>query len=239
MADGSLGWKGGQPWSRRFDDRYFSADSGIDEARHVFLHGNRLPGRMASLRDGQVFRIGETGFGTGLNFLCAWQLFDQVAPEGAALEFHSVEAYPLDADGLRAALALWPTLRKPAAALQALWPGAAPGRHRLPVDGIRVQLVLDIDDVAAALPSWAGQDIDAWFLDGFAPAKNPAMWSSAVLAAVARASRPGASLATYTSAGWVRRGLQHAGFRVRRAPGFGRKREMLVGHLGPSASFER
>jgi tRNA 5-methylaminomethyl-2-thiouridine biosynthesis bifunctional protein len=89
--------------------------------------------------------------------------------------------------------------------------------------------MLDIDDVATALAGWADRSIDAWFLDGFAPAKNPAMWSDAVLAEAARASRPGASVATYTSAGWVRRGLQQAGFEVRRVPGFGRKRDMLIG----------
>jgi tRNA 5-methylaminomethyl-2-thiouridine biosynthesis bifunctional protein len=229
MADGSLDWRDGQPWSRRFDDRYFSSASGIDETRHVFLDGNRLAERFAALRGGQVLRIGETGFGTGLNFLCAWQLFEQEAPAGAGLDFHSVEGFPLDVEALRAALALWPELHGPAQALGAAWPGNAPGRHRLPFG--RVQLLLDIDDVAAALPRWADRSIDAWFLDGFAPAKNPAMWAEPVLAEVARASRPGATFATYPSAGWVRRGLQRCGFEARRVPGFGRKREMLVGHL--------
>jgi tRNA 5-methylaminomethyl-2-thiouridine biosynthesis bifunctional protein len=222
-------WKDGQPWSARFDDRYFSADSGIAETRHVFLQGNRLAERFAALHDQQVFFIGETGFGTGLNFLCAWQLFEQYAPVGAALEFRSVEAFPLDTAALRAALALWPPLQASAQALGDAWPGTAPGRHRLPFG--RVQLQLDIYDVAAALPRWPAHGIDAWFLDGFAPAKNPAMWSDAVLAEVARASRPGASFAAYTSAGGVRRGLQRAGFELRRVPGFGRKREMLVGRL--------
>jgi len=220
-------WKDGEPWSAHFDDRYFSADSGIDETRHVFLQGNRLAERFAALVHGQVFAIGETGFGTGLNFLCAWQLFEQAAPAGAALEFHSVEAHPLDAPSLRAALGLWPSLQSQAQALCAAWPGAAPGCHRMGFG--RVQLRLDIDDVAAALPRWAAHSIDAWCLDGFAPARNPAMWSAPVLVEVARASRSGATLATYTSAGWVRRGLQRAGFQVRRAPGFGSKREMLIG----------
>lgn len=220
-------WKDGQPWSARFDDRYFSADSGIDETRHVFLQGNRLAERFAALADRQRFCIGETGFGTGLNFLCAWQLFEQAAPAGAALTFHGVEAHPLDTGTLRTALALWPSLQAQAQALCAAWPGEAPGRHRL--DFGRVQLQLDLDDVAAALPRWAAHSIDAWFLDGFAPATNPAMWSEPVLAEVARTARPGATLATYTSAGWVRRGLQRAGFQVRRVPGFGSKREMLVG----------
>ena len=222
-----LVWKDGQPWSAHFGDRYFSADCGIDETRHVFLQGNRLAERFAALGDGHDFHIGETGFGTGLNFLCAWQLFEQAAPAGAALAFHSVEAHPLDAGSLRAALALWPDLQPLAQSLCAAWPGEAPARRCL--DFGRVQLRLDIDDVASALPRWATHGIDAWFLDGFAPARNPAMWSEPVLAEVARTARPSATLATYTSAGWVRRGLQRAGFQVRRVPGFGRKREMLVG----------
>ena len=92
-----------------------------------------------------------------------------------------------------------------------------------------MRLELDVADVARALPAWPDAQIDAWFLDGFAPAKNPQMWSDAVLAQVARTSRPGATLATYTSAGHVRRGLQAAGFMVQRVPGHGRKREMLTG----------
>jgi tRNA 5-methylaminomethyl-2-thiouridine biosynthesis bifunctional protein len=236
MAHGSLAWRDGQPWSPRFDDRYFSAASGLDETRHVFLQGNRLAERFAALRGAQGFRIGETGFGTGLNFLCAWQLFEQAAPASAVLEFHSVEGFALDADALRAALALWPVLQTAAQALCAAWPGAVPGQHRLPFG--RVQLLLHIDDVAAALPHWADRSVDAWFLDGFAPAKNPAMWSAPVLAEAARASGPGATLATYTSAGWVRRGLQRAGFEVRRAPGFGSKREMLVGRRPTTPSAD-
>ena len=231
-----LHWKDGQPWSTHFDDRYFSADSGIDETRHVFLHGNRLAERFATLAAGEIFRIGETGFGTGLNFLCAWQLFEQQAPRDAVLEFHSVEAYPLHVDALRAALALWPELQPSAQALCAAWPDAAVGRHRL--DFARVHLLLDMAEVATALPRWADAQIDAWFLDGFAPAKNPAMWTEQVLAEVARASRAGASVASYTSAGSVRRGLRDAGFELQRVPGFGRKRQMLVGHRLPSGRVD-
>jgi tRNA 5-methylaminomethyl-2-thiouridine biosynthesis bifunctional protein len=236
MNAGGLGWKQGQPWSLRFDDRYFAADSGLEETVHVFLRGNRLPQRLAMLPAGHTFRIGETGFGTGLNFLCAWQLFEGVAPPETRLDFHSVEAFPLDADALRRALALWPSLQRHAQALLQAWPGAAPGRNRLPLGDGRVRLLLDIDDAGAALPGWAGAGIDAWFLDGFAPARNPAMWSGAVLAAAARASAGTATFATYTSAGWVRRGLQRAGFEVQRVPGFGRKREMLVGRLAGAPS---
>jgi tRNA 5-methylaminomethyl-2-thiouridine biosynthesis bifunctional protein len=226
-VDEALQWRAGQPWSARFDDRYFSAASGLEETRHVFLQGNRLAERFAALRRGEVLHIGETGFGTGLNFLSARALFEQTATGGAALVFHSVEAWPLAPQDLRAALALWPSLQGCAGELIAGWAPPAAGCHAWQFGAVRLEL--DIADVAAALPAWPDAAIDAWFLDGFAPAKNPEMWNHAVLAQVARASHRGATLATYTSAGWVRRGLEDAGFAVRRVPGHGRKREMLVG----------
>ena len=230
-----LDWKDGQPYSRRFGDVYYSADSGIDETRHVFLAGNRLPARFAALPSRASVCLGETGFGTGLNFLCAWALFDEVAPPSAALDFFSIENDPLADDELAAALAPWTVLQRPAGALLERWRRRVPGWNRWSFGGGRVRLTLAIDDVADALPQLPAGTVDAWLLDGFAPAKNPEMWSEAVLAGVARASRPGATVATYTSAGWVRRGLQQAGFAVERAPGFGRKREMLRGALATAA----
>src|SRR5574340_886234 len=231
----TLAWQDGLPFSPRFGDVYFSADSGLGETRHVFLQNNRLAERFAALAAGESLSVGETGFGTGLNFLCAWQLFEQTAPPGASLDFFSVEKFPLEDDELRAALALWSELVPFADALLARWRRRVPGWNRWSFG--RVRLTLAIGDVAEALPQLPDGAVDAWFLDGFSPAKNPEMWSEAVLAHLARASRPGATLATYTSAGWVRRGLQQAGFEVERVPGFGRKREMVCGIL--SLSFPR
>lgn len=225
--DEPLAWRDGQPWSERFDDRYFSSASGLDETRHVFLAGNRLAERFAALGPGGRFVIGETGFGTGLNFLSTRQLFEQTAPGGARLVFRSVERWPLAPQALRRALALWPELQPLAGELVSGWGPPGPGRHAWDFGAVRLEL--DIADVAAALSLWDEAGIDAWCLDGFAPARNPQMWSDAVLALVARAARGGATLATYTSAGRVRRGLQAAGFDMRRVPGHGRKREMLVG----------
>lgn len=231
----ALAWQDGLPYSPRFGDIYFSADSGVEEKRHVFLHGNRLEQRFSALAAGEGFAVGETGFGTGLNFLCTWQLFARVAPPDASLDFYSVEKYPLDEDELCAALALWPELRPLTQILLAAWRQGAPGWNRWCFDAGRVRLALALGDVAEVLPQLPEAAIDAWFLDGFAPAKNPEMWSGEVLAGVARASRPGATLATYTCAGLVRRGLQQAGFAVERLPGFGRKREMLRATLPPSS----
>jgi tRNA 5-methylaminomethyl-2-thiouridine biosynthesis bifunctional protein len=230
-----LDWKDGQPYSRRYGDVYYSADSGIEETRHVFLAGNRLPERFAALQSGTSLCLGETGFGTGLNFLCAWALFDELAPRSAALDFFSVENDPLADDELAEALAPWAALQGRAGALRERWYRRVPGWNRWSFAAGRVRLTLAIDDVADALPQLPAGAVDAWLLDGFAPAKNPEMWSDAVLGGVVRASRPGATVATYTSAGWVRRGLQQAGFAVERAPGFGRKREMLRGALAAAS----
>ncbi|OIR14764.1 tRNA 5-methylaminomethyl-2-thiouridine biosynthesis bifunctional protein MnmC [mine drainage metagenome] len=226
-----LHWKDGQPFSDRYGDVYFSIDSGLEETRHVFLQGNRLADRFAALKAGESFCIGETGFGTGLNFLCAWQLFEQIAPPAASLDFFSVEKFPLSDEELRAALALWPELSERAESLLARWHRRVPGWNRWRFADGRVRLTLAVADVDEALPQLPAGCVDAWFLDGFSPARNPEMWSDAVLSNIARASFAGATFATYTSAGWVRRGLQQAGFAVERVPGFGRKREMMRGNL--------
>ncbi|MBA3024472.1 MAG: bifunctional tRNA (5-methylaminomethyl-2-thiouridine)(34)-methyltransferase MnmD/FAD-dependent 5-carboxymethylaminomethyl-2-thiouridine(34) oxidoreductase MnmC [Gammaproteobacteria bacterium] len=226
-----LEWKDGQPFSSRFGDVYFSTESGLEETRHVFLQGNELTRRFAVLHDGDSFCIGETGFGTGLNFLCAWQLFEQTAPPGASLDFFSTERFPIDDEDLRAALALWPALAAQAEALLASWKRRVPGWNRWHFADGRVRMTLAMEDVAQALPQLQPASVDAWFLDGFAPARNPEMWNEAVLAAVARASHEGTTLATYTSTGWVRRSLQAAGFEVKRVPGYGRKWEMTCGQF--------
>ncbi|HDP3375320.1 tRNA (5-methylaminomethyl-2-thiouridine)(34)-methyltransferase MnmD, partial [Pseudomonas aeruginosa] len=232
-----LDWdENGQPLSRAFGDVYFSRHSGLNETRHVFLATNRLAERFAALGDGEVLCIGETGFGTGLNFLCAWQLFERVAPAGARLEFVSVEKFPLAAADLRRALALWPELAPWSEALLDQYLAVHPGFQRLAFAGGRVGLTLLLGDALECLPQLDAR-VDAWFLDGFAPAKNPDMWSPALFAELARLSAPQATLGTFTSAGFVRRGLIEAGFAMQRVPGYGQKREMLGGtYQGPPAN---
>ncbi|SEO74674.1 bifunctional tRNA (5-methylaminomethyl-2-thiouridine)(34)-methyltransferase MnmD/FAD-dependent 5-carboxymethylaminomethyl-2-thiouridine(34) oxidoreductase MnmC [Nitrosovibrio sp. Nv6] len=226
-----LDWQNGQPFSSRFGDVYFSSDSGLAEKRHVFLQGNRLAERFASLRAGDNLAIGETGFGTGLSFLCTWKLFDEVARSSkCSLDFFSVEKYPLNERELSDTLALWPELRGYADNLIARWRRRVPGWNRWSFAEGRVRLTLVISDVTEALPEICGS-IDAWFFDGFSPARNPEMWTQQVFQGVLRASRPGATFATYTSAAATRRGLAQSGFEVSKSPGFGRKREMLQGYL--------
>ena len=224
-----LDWQNGQPYSAHFGDVYFSRDSGLEEKRYVFLQGNRLAERFALLPKGSALSIGETGFGTGLSFLCAWQLFDKVASPGASLDFFSVEKYPLGEEDLSTALALWPELRPYADELMLRWRRRVPGWNRWCFAGGRVRLTLVIGDVVEALRET--RDMDAWFLDGFSPSRNPEMWTQQVFHEIVRASRAGATFATYTCASVVRRGLEQAGFQVKKMPGFGRKREMLQGEM--------
>lgn len=225
-TDHVLDWSDGAPRSRHFGDIYFSRDGGLEETRHVFLRGNRLEQRFAALGPRDAFSVGETGFGTGLNFLCAWQLFDRVAPSGARFHFISTELHPLSTADLRRCARLWPELAPWYGPLCDAWGPLPPAFHRFVFAGGRVTLTLLAGDAQRTLPELDAR-LDAWFLDGFAPARNAGLWSEPVLREVSRLCRPGATVATYTAAGAVRRGLEQAGFHVERVPGFGAKRHML------------
>jgi tRNA 5-methylaminomethyl-2-thiouridine biosynthesis bifunctional protein len=228
----------GTPVSRDFDDVYFSNDNGLEETRYVFLGGNQVTARFSE-HPRPLFVVAESGFGTGLNFLTLWQAFDafHAASPHATLQrlhFISFEKFPLKAGDLRLAHAHWPELAPWAEQLQTQWPLPVVGCHRLLLDGGRITLDVwfgDINTLTGTLDDTLNQKVDAWFLDGFAPAKNPDMWTPALFSAMARLSRPGGTLATFTSAGFVRRGLQDAGFTMQKRKGFGRKREMLTGEM--------
>ena len=209
-----IDWRDATPVSRRFDDPYFSLQGGLDETRHVFLAGNGLPARS---RPG--FSILELGFGTGLNFLVTLQAHRAANP--GPLAYTSFEAFPMSPEDRARALTAFPELDPEAAELtQALH---TPG----PWHFGDVTLTIIQGDARQTLPAWEGR-ADAAYLDGFSPAKNPEMWEPALLHAVARKLTPGATLATYSAAGHVRRALSEAGLTVERRPGFGTKRHMTV-----------
>ncbi|MDP3195958.1 tRNA (5-methylaminomethyl-2-thiouridine)(34)-methyltransferase MnmD [Tabrizicola sp.] len=212
------------PVSRRFDDPYFSLAGGLDETRHVFLAGNGLPGRFC---DG--FRIAELGFGTGLNLLAVL-----LAHQGPGhVHYTSFEAFPLPARDIARALQLFPEVAGVADAFLDQWEA---GATILQFPHLTATVILG--DARETLPAWEGQ-ADAWFLDGFSPAKNPELWSPELMVAVARHTGPGGTFATYTAAGHVRRALSEAGFRVTRQPGFGRKRHMSTGMIHASVTASR
>lgn len=207
------------PVSRRFDDPYFSLDGGLAETRHVFLAGNGLPERF---RPG--FHIAELGFGTGLNMLAALIAWREAGITGP-LRYTSFEAFPMSGDEIARALTAFPEAEAVAGPFLSAW---ASGATSFAFDGIEAEVV--IGDARQKLPEWQGR-ADAWFLDGFSPAKNPELWSDALMAEVAAHTAPGGTFATYTAAGHVRRALGGAGFTVTRLPGFGTKRHMSAGSL--------
>lgn len=219
---------GGALFSPLYDDVYASSDGAFAQAAHVFLAGNDLPQRWRSARR---FVIVETGFGAAINFMCAWEAWRNSAPSDARLHYVAVEKHPFAPADLKHVLARWPHCRPLAAQVLDRYPMLLPGFHRLILDAGRVVLTLLFGDVVDVLPELTAR-ADAFFLDGFAPAKNPRMWSERVFGELARLAAPGATAATYTVAAAVRDGLQRAGFVVRKAPGFGHKQDMLC------ASFE-
>jgi len=237
IAPARVDWQGSTPYSPRFGDRYFASDDGVGESRAVFIEGNHLPARFARLAPGDLFVIGETGFGTGLNILLAAELFARVAPAGARLSIVSAERHPLLPEDLARALGHQPGLAPISDRLQARYPPLTPGFHRIRLaDNIDLTLMFG---EAAAMWRQSDAKIDAWFLDGFAPDRNPELWQPDLLETLARCSRPGATLATFTVAGAVRGGLAAAGFEVRREPGFGRKRQRLEGNIPGNSPAQR
>lgn len=228
-------WRDGQPVSGQFGDIYFSRDNGLAESHHVFIDHNRLAQRFGALKPGERFVIAETGFGSGLNFLAAWQAWQAAdPPPGACLHFVSLERYPLRLTDLRQVLALWPELSILAGQLIDRYPELVSGLHRRIFSGGTVRLSLYFGEAAAALDDM-DFTADAWFLDGFAPARNPDLWSARITRAIARHSHPGTTLSTFTAAGDVRRRLQEVGFDVQKVAGFGQKRVMLCGTFAPAS----
>lgn len=237
MEPADLVWRDGVPESARFGDVYFSRDNGLEETRYVFIGRNRLRERFAELADNRHFVVAETGFGTGLNFLAAWAEWFNCRPkdDSAILHFVSVERFPLTRSDLGKALSFWPELASQAAELIAHYPPLIQGTHRLVLAGGRIRLTLYFGDVLDAWRDLSFQ-ADAWFLDGFAPSLNPEMWLEDAIGQIRNHSKPGTTLATFTSVGRVRRALIDAGFSMQKVPGFGRKREMLTGQLEASGA---
>lgn len=214
QSQAALDWRDGStPVSTRFDDPYFSLANGLAETRHVFLAGNGLPERLRP-----DFQIAELGFGTGLNLLAT-----VIAAGDVPIRFTSFEAFPMSAPEIARALTAFPEALAVATPFLEAW---EQGRTRFTIGAIEAEVILG--DARQTLPAWQGR-ADAWFLDGFSPAKNPELWGEDLMAEVAHHTAPGGTFATYTAAGFVRRGLAAAGFAVERAPGHAGKRHMSRG----------
>ncbi len=227
-ADPGLVWdEDGLPRSGLYGDVYYSAEDGLSETRAVFLAGGGLPQAWSGRTR---FTVAELGFGTGLNIAALLDLWMRERPAGGHLHIFSVEGHPLSREDAVRALGRWPELSAVTGPLLAGWPRRARGFHRIDLPGMGVTFDLAVMEAVEALSAWSGR-ADLWFLDGFSPATNPAMWRQEVLDLVAARSAPGARVATFTVAGAVRRGLASAGFAVDKRPGFGRKRERLEARL--------
>jgi len=230
----------GEPSSPLFDDIYFSTSNGLAESLYVFIEQNKLYERWLACEH-SFYVIGETGFGSGLNLLVTWQAFDTFCtqhPEHILkrLHFISFEKYPLTKNDLLSAHSRWPELSEQASQLQSQYPMAIAGCHRLNLhsnNSINNQLIIDlwIGDINETISQISCPNIgvvDSWYLDGFAPTKNPDMWHQGLYDNMAKLSKDNASLATFTAAGDVRRGLQKSGFLINKVKGFGKKREMIT-----------
>ena len=208
------------PYSRHFHDCYFDEKDGLQESRHVFLAGNRLPYRFRA-----GFHIAELGFGTGLNLFASLQAWQQHSVIGQ-LRYTSFEVAPLSTSDMRRALTPFRELLPYA---ESILVSLDAGKSSIVLPNIEFNLI--VGDARQTLPNWIGK-VDAWFLDGFAPTRNPELWEPNLLASVAACTQPKGTFATYSAAGGVRRTLQAVGFSVQRKSGFGRKRHMCVGTLG-------
>ncbi len=211
------------PRSLRFGDTYYSKSDGFAETAFVFINGNRLNERLPQAGH---FTIGELGFGTGLNFLTLWRLWREIAPLDSKLDFVSFELYPLPKEDMIKALSRWPQLAEDANRLLESW---EPEFEFFHFEDNNISLTVFFSDANTRLPQLQIK-ADAWFLDGFSPAKNPELWNSDLMKTVHDKTTQGGTFATYTSAGWVRRNLEAAGFNVERIKGHAGKRQMSIGN---------
>ncbi len=231
ITTAKLEWSDGTPISTEFRDVYFNKANGAEETRYVFLEGNKLEQRWKD-HPSDHFSIAETGFGTGLNFLCAWDLWLKNSSPHQHLHFLSVELFPLDKNSLIQALAIWPQFKPLINVLIDNYPALINGWHTLHLPnplgtGGQVVLQLFLGDVHDWLPQ-INANIDAWFLDGFAPSRNEDMWNEQLFLQMARLTPFNGTVATFTAASKIQRLLKAAGFQVSKRKGYGHKREMVM-----------
>jgi tRNA 5-methylaminomethyl-2-thiouridine biosynthesis bifunctional protein len=238
IKQAQLDWSDGTPISTEFSDVYFNKDNGAEESRYVFIEGNNLDTRWPlDTPSKDHFTIAETGFGTGLNFLSAWDLWLKNSKPQQRLHFLSVEKFPLDKASIIQALSGWPEFETLSQQLINYYPPVVEGWHTLhlpnPYNDSQsknngdVILYLYFGDVHDWLPQIDAQ-VDAWFLDGFAPSRNPDMWTDHLFLQMAKLTPAYGTVATFTAASKIQRGLKAAGFTVSKRKGYGNKREMVI-----------
>ena len=245
----SIEWRHGTPYCTEYSDYYYHSGkpfekNGLKETQYLFLEQNNLKSRGLSLHSDntqkKLFVIGETGFGTGLNFLAACDLWLQTAPADWRLQFITTELRPIGKADLESIHQSWKGFSELSKQLLNQYPESTPGVHNLSLAQGRIQLLLMLGEANQMLKkiaqsedphlaSYQKKTVDAWFLDGFAPTKNPDIWCDSIFSTLASLSSKETTFATFTSASQVRKGLTNAGFKVSKIDGFGRKRESLKG----------
>ena len=214
----------------------FSASGGLAQARRVFVSGSGLPGRWAGR---ECFTVLETSFGLGNNFLATWAAWAADPNRCERLVFISIEKHPLEAADLQRAHAA-SELPHLAAQLLAAWPPLTPNAHRLSFETGRVQLLLCLGDVHLWLRELVAQ-VDAFYLDGFAPAVNPARWDRHAMKALARHAAHGATVTSWCTAPEVGAGLLAAGFpnEQQQQRGVADSSSLCVGRFAPHQPLQR
>ena len=226
-----------QPYSLDFNDVYFNSEDGLDETQHVFIDKNDLKSRFKNLKE-RVFTVFETGFGSGLNFFTVSDCWIKFAPKSAILRYFSIEKLPLTLADMQCACRLWPQFSVITHEFLTYYKNLQFPSNIFSMAECRIVIGLQLGDINDLLPTlqitdknWLESGVDAFLLDGFAPAKNPDMWSIDNFMHLARIASANATFATFTSASYVRKNLENAGFYVEKHPGFGKKREMLAGYF--------
>ncbi len=232
LKNAEIEWQDGLPYSKMFNDIYFSRENGAEETLYTFIEGNQLHHRWNSPQICDSFSLVELGFGTGLNFITTADYWDKSESNGW-LNYYSVEKFPLTLKDLKKALGLWPQYSSFSNRLIEYYPLPVKGIWTIVFPEAKIKLHLLWMDVLEALSHFAKENVlvNAWFLDGFAPSKNPNIWQNDGFKLIAECSKAGTTLATFTAAGFVRRGLMQTGFNISKRAGFGTKREMLVGEF--------
>lgn len=237
----ALRWHRDLPFSIEYDDIYYSAQNGVEQSRYVFVEGNDLIHRWQALPNNSnaPFNIAEAGFGTGLNFLLTWMLWEQYAPPSAQLHFISCEKHPLKKEDLIKSLSSWPIFKEHSQQLIDAYPTLTPGYHHISFSSGTVKLTLMLGDALECFEQLLicgdsklesklrSSFVDAWYLDGFAPSKNESMWSDSLIQVISMLSQKGTTLATYTAARTVKAALTKFGFTIEKRKGFGPKRHMI------------
>lgn len=243
IVKADLEWHADLPFSKTFNDIYFSVDDALAESEHVFIATNRLLERWQAMTSGDHFTIAETGFGSGLNFLQTLRFWKKYHKPNTQLYYLSCELHPFALDDLKRCLNLWPELAEEAEALVKRYPILTPGFHQISFPDSQLELILMLGEASSCFEQLLSNGdpamekhcphpvVDAWYLDGFAPSKNSELWSKSLFQLIAALSRPGTSLATFTAAGTVRAALAEVGFEVEKIRGYGRKRDMIRAQL--------